>query len=1339
VAVNRTKVLEAAQKFLSKGQYDKAIAEYQKLVNEDPRDVRTLLKIGDLHTKRNKPKDAIEVYEKVAELYAKQGFFLKAVAVYKQILKLDAGHLSSSQKLAKMYEELALTSDALNTYEQVADAYLSQGQIDKALETMERMVELDGTNVAARIKYAEALSKANKPKEAAAAFAEGAHLLKEQGRMDDYIRVVERQLFHDADNLSLSRELSGLYLERQDPKRALAKLQLCFKADPRDAQTLEMLAEAFRQLGQLPKTISVLKEIARLHAELGNQEPRLRTLKRILDLDPNDQEVLQALSAAGLGAAPRTAGGAAAPAKPAPAAAPQARPPQATLRGPVPPAPAPRAASSLPPVPEPEEVELEVDSSSEFEVNLEESGEAVLADSTDDDEVLIIDDHTGRHPEPERANLQPEAVQTARHPESRQDRIKRLLADADAHEGYGLLDKVETLLRQVLEDDPSNVTAHERLKDLYLATDRRVDAARELLWLSESLTNTNRERAEQLARTAYDLAPHAAATKARLAALGLATDTKAAPAEREAESPGSYGTSKAEQSTTQALERLGGPRQAVAPIDRVARTTHADARPAAAMPRRTLADDKPQPRGPATEDPLDIPMSPDEFDAPPPRPSRTLDMAQLRSLLEVEVSFREFEEAPLATEPDLGPNVQADAFDEPEAPEAPEDMSALLDAPISPDEFDAAPPSREILHAPEDGLSDLLDRPLPPDDFGLSDERFDRSGLIDVDSTELGDAAEIRAAVADQAKLPSERAVSASYDDSPSIEFADVGTGELDLDELEAAEAAAARPAVARVDARDEFTELGTGELVFDQEAYEAAARTKPPPAAAPPAPASGAEDGPDATVPGGPIPDLLARTRAPKPEAPQAPADDELLFVMPESVPPKPSAGEDDALLFVEPEPEAAKPSSAQDDELLLLEPSSAEPITAQGDELLFVKPSVELSEPGPKAALAASAPPAPPKVPPAPPPPALAKPAPAPQAPAPQPAKPAPAPQPAQPAPAPQPAQPAPAPQPAKPAPAPQPAQPAPAPQPAKPGPAPQPAKPAPAPQPAKPAPAPQPAKPAPAPVLAKPAPAPPPVEEPEDVPPEVEETIDEADFFASQGMMDEALELVQEAILIYPGSKALRAKLLEYEAAADEKEALEEQKAAAPQEDESFDIAESLAVSLEEPPGGAHEEMVDVESVFAQFKKGVSEQIGIEDSATHFDLGIAYKEMGLLDDAMQEFEIASRSPARACTALTMIGLCAIEKGDAQRAVSEFERALATPQKTSGEELALQYELGAAYELVGRSDAALDAFSKVFARDRAFRDVARRLEALKNRKGPSIESEDEVDAALDDLLGGG
>ena len=78
MALDRTKVLEAAQKHLAKGAYDKAIAEYQKLVKEDPQDVRTWLKIGDLYTRKGQKAEATQTYGRVAQTYAEQGFFLKA-------------------------------------------------------------------------------------------------------------------------------------------------------------------------------------------------------------------------------------------------------------------------------------------------------------------------------------------------------------------------------------------------------------------------------------------------------------------------------------------------------------------------------------------------------------------------------------------------------------------------------------------------------------------------------------------------------------------------------------------------------------------------------------------------------------------------------------------------------------------------------------------------------------------------------------------------------------------------------------------------------------------------------------------------------------------------------------------------------------------------------------------------------------------------------------------------------------------------------------------------------------------------------------------------------------
>ena len=167
MAVDRSKVLAAAQKHLAKGQYDRAIDEYRKLVDADPQDVRTWLKIGDICTKKGDNQEATKTYHRVAEHYAEQGFFLKAVAVYKQIIKLQPGRLDVSLRLAEMYESLQLVSDALGTYEQVAGAYARNNEVDEMLTVLGKIAGLDAANIPVRIKYAEALSKAGKTEEAA--------------------------------------------------------------------------------------------------------------------------------------------------------------------------------------------------------------------------------------------------------------------------------------------------------------------------------------------------------------------------------------------------------------------------------------------------------------------------------------------------------------------------------------------------------------------------------------------------------------------------------------------------------------------------------------------------------------------------------------------------------------------------------------------------------------------------------------------------------------------------------------------------------------------------------------------------------------------------------------------------------------------------------------------------------------------------------------------------------------------------------------------------------------------------------------------------------------------
>jgi Tfp pilus assembly protein PilF len=258
VAFNKEKVMDAARKYVDKGQIDKAVKEYLRIVREDPKDVRVWLKIGDLYAKKGSKQEATETYLKVARFYQEQGFYLKAVAVYKQILKLDPRLVEVNLKLAELYRQLGLMSDAMQHFESVAAHFHREGKTKEALATVRQLVDLDPENVATRIKLAELYSKEGLVEEAGVEFGQACEHLRKQGRQDDFIKVAERLLWHKPERNDLARELAGLYLRRNDPRRALQKLQACFKADPRDVETLALLAQAFQALDQKAKTVSVL-------------------------------------------------------------------------------------------------------------------------------------------------------------------------------------------------------------------------------------------------------------------------------------------------------------------------------------------------------------------------------------------------------------------------------------------------------------------------------------------------------------------------------------------------------------------------------------------------------------------------------------------------------------------------------------------------------------------------------------------------------------------------------------------------------------------------------------------------------------------------------------------------------------------------------------------------------------------------------------------------------------------------------------------------------------------------------------------------------------------------
>ncbi len=139
-----------------------------------------------------------------------------------------------------------------------------------------------------------------------------------------------------------------------------------------------------------------------------------------------------------------------------------------------------------------------------------------------------------------------------------------------------------------------------------------------------------------------------------------------------------------------------------------------------------------------------------------------------------------------------------------------------------------------------------------------------------------------------------------------------------------------------------------------------------------------------------------------------------------------------------------------------------------------------------------------------------------------------------------------------------------------------------------------------------------------------------------------------------------------------------------------------------------------------VFDEFKADMGEVEEVEDVETHYNLGIAYKEMGLLDEAISEFQKASKAAEKQHAhtnffqCCILLGHCFMEKGHPQIAARWYERALKTPGLDEEGATALRYDLGIALEQAGDRKAALNCFLEVYGSNVDYRDVGERIREL-------------------------
>ncbi|HZM71581.1 MAG TPA: tetratricopeptide repeat protein [Candidatus Cryosericum sp.] len=279
---------------------------------------------------------------------------------------------------------------------------------------------------------------------------------------------------------------------------------------------------------------------------------------------------------------------------------------------------------------------------------------------------------------------------------------------------------------------------------------------------------------------------------------------------------------------------------------------------------------------------------------------------------------------------------------------------------------------------------------------------------------------------------------------------------------------------------------------------------------------------------------------------------------------------------------------------------------------------------------------------------------------------------------------------------------------------------------------------------------------------------EKLGEVDFYMEQGLTEEARQVLFQLRKQYPGSQAVAERLRGLEqpaghaaakAAATAPEAnldfeveqalggrpvaQEPQKKAAPpipkgtkarpvfkverhdpaEGGEFFDLAKELDASLGEEQGRSGTQAPDslegpghsFDEVLAAFRKGVEQQVDEQDYDTHYNLGIAYKEMGLVDEAIGEFQFAARDPARTIECCGILGLCFRDRGMPDLALKWYRRGLDMPDLDEQKAMGLRYDMAEVYKERGEFEQALRMYTEVYGVDSNYRDVSARIKEVK------------------------
>ena len=267
--LDREDTLKKAEKLLRQGRLDGAIAEYLRVVEDQPRDWNTANTLGDLYVRANQADKAVAQYARIADHFFQDGFYPKAAALYKKILKIVPDNEESQLHLADISVKLGLLADAKSYLTAVAARRRARKDTRGANEIVVRLGAIDPADIDARLAGARVLAESGDAAGAATRFRDLYNDLLEKGRAPEAMQALQEAVRCNPGDRESRAILARAAVAAGDFHGARGYLDRATAGQ--DPALLMALVDIELRSGQLEQATQILPQLLKIDRELRHK------------------------------------------------------------------------------------------------------------------------------------------------------------------------------------------------------------------------------------------------------------------------------------------------------------------------------------------------------------------------------------------------------------------------------------------------------------------------------------------------------------------------------------------------------------------------------------------------------------------------------------------------------------------------------------------------------------------------------------------------------------------------------------------------------------------------------------------------------------------------------------------------------------------------------------------------------------------------------------------------------------------------------------------------------------------------------------------------------------